>query len=169
MRYLFLFILLISISCLRQNMESSHNIESMIDIYVGGFESKQDDVIYLRVTNENDNILSLNLMNADRNYNMFANSDSIYKANYKGLNIVIIKNELIPIKKSVPTKLEFTLCRNENYNPKIEASIVDYPELDISYNKISKNIDNIYYDGADVEINKIDKFPYFKLERKEYW
>ncbi|WP_277632958.1 hypothetical protein [Avrilella dinanensis] len=150
-------------------MESSHNIESMIDIYVDGFESKQDDVIYLRVTNENDNILSLNLMNADRNYNMFANLDSIYKANYKGLNIVIIKNELIPIKKSVPTKLEFTLYRNENYNPKIEASIVDYPELDISYNKISKNIDNIYYDGADVEINKIDKFPYFKLERKEYW
>lgn len=167
MRYLFIFILLLGLGCLHDNTKSQQNIESMIDIYVGGFESKQDDVIYLRVTNENDNILSLNLMNADRNYNMFANLDSLYKTNYKGLNIVIIKNDLIPIKKSIPTKLEFKLYRNENYNPNIEASIVDYPELDISYNKISKNIETINYDGLDVEINKIDKFPYFKLERKE--
>lgn len=167
MRYLFIFILLLGLGCLHDNTKSQQNIESMIDIYVRGFKSKEGDVIYLRITNENDKILSLNLMNADRDYNMFANIDSIYKANYKGLNVVVIKNELIPIKKSIPTSLEFKLYRNENYNPNIEANIVDYPELDILYNKTSKSIETINYDGLDVEINKIDKFPYFKLERKE--
>ena len=167
MRYIiYLIIAFVFTSCISKKEDMTpHDLESLIAIYANGVKYKPDDVFYLDIENEQDDIITLSLMNTNKNANFFNYSESYYVSKYQDINLVISVSDIEKIKEFIPNQLNFTKVKNLSFNPDYEGSIVDYTELFFVYDVNKKSIIDIEYDGLDYKVNKIKIFPFFKIER----
>ena len=89
MRYIiFLIIVFVFTSCISKKEDiSTHNLETLIDIYTNGIKYKPNDVLYLDIENEQDDIITLNLKNTNKNSNFFNYYESYYVSKYQDINL----------------------------------------------------------------------------------
>lgn len=150
-----------------KKLPNQMSIETMIDIHKQTFGYNEGDNFYIRISNKENSISRIHIINKENNYEELSFLEEYYKTIYNNISVIIPKEDMVYIQENSLTNIKFDFFENPNFSEDFKPKISDYPQLDFYYDKANKKLEKIEDRGIGFLQKKIKEYPYYRLTKPD--